>query len=97
MKRPDRAHYVIDVMLDTITISDSETGTATQLTVLQIWCDPNFPQIAKDPLLRSYMAKMATEHGFPTLIRWDDRKADVIFPPALCADGEWHTVDSPCV
>src|SRR3954469_1149511 len=39
--RPDRAHYVIDMLPDFVEMQDNATGTQMKIPVLQIWCDPD--------------------------------------------------------
>lgn len=90
LQRPDRTHYVIDVMPDYITAVDNETGVKTHVPVLQIWVDPRFPDAHRDPHLRAYLAKRGEEEGMAAIIRYDASEGFVLFPPALAADGEWH-------
>jgi hypothetical protein len=96
MRRPDRAHYVIDALPDTVRLTNNETGEQTDLDALQIWIDPAFPETAQDPELRAYMLKMAEQHGMPSLLRWSNRIATAIFPPPINTAGEWHEVTSEC-
>src|SRR5215471_3194906 len=42
LRRPDRAHYVIDVMPDFITLTDNETGEKHTIEVIQVWVDPDY-------------------------------------------------------
>src|SRR4051812_46218248 len=37
MPRPDRAHYVIDIMPDFVTVTDNVTGATQKIQVVQIW------------------------------------------------------------
>lgn len=90
MKRPDRAHYVIDAMPDEIHFVPHGGGKTEVYQALQIWVDPAFPQAAHDPELRAYMARMAEDFGYPSLLRWNNREATAVFPPALNADRQWH-------
>jgi hypothetical protein len=94
MRRPDRAHYVIDALPDTIRLVNNETGEPTEFEAIQIWVDPAFPKTQHDPELRAYMLKMAQEHSMPTLLRWSNRVGTAVFPPPLNADHEWHQVTS---
>lgn len=96
MRRPDRSHYVIDALTDTIRLNNNETGDQQEVEALQVWIDPAFPTAKDDPELRAYMLKMATEHGMPTLLRWSNRIATAIFPPPLNADGAWHEATTEC-
>jgi hypothetical protein len=90
MRRPDRAHYVIDPLPDAIRMTNNETGEAQEFEALQIWIDPAFPATKDDPELRAYMLRMAQQTGMPSLLRWSNWVATAVFPPPLNADGEWH-------
>jgi hypothetical protein len=94
MRRPDRSHYVIDALPDTIRMINNETGEVIESEAAQIWVDPAFPKVKDDPELRAYMLKMAHEHGWPT--RWSNRVATAVFPPPCSSDGEWHEQTSDC-
>lgn len=96
MPRPDRCHYVIDMLLDMGRIVNNETGEVEPFDCLQIWVDPAFPDAKDDPHLRAYMLRMATEHGWPTLLRWSTRVATSVWPPPLCADRQWHEETTEC-
>jgi hypothetical protein len=90
MPRPDRAHYVIDVVLDQVIIQSNEDGSKRALGVIQVWVDPAFPDAHRAPELRAFMLREAEERGLATLIRYDEKRGFMVFPPPLCADGEWH-------
>jgi hypothetical protein len=60
LSRPDRAHYVIDVMPDFITINQ-EDGEPQNIQVAQIWVDPKYPDAHRDPTLRRWMFRRAQE------------------------------------
>jgi hypothetical protein len=96
MRRPDRAHYVIDALPDTVRIVNNETGEVIESEAAQVWIDPAFPKAKDDPELRAYMLKMALDHRMPTLLRWSNRNATVIFPPPITADRQWHEETSEC-
>lgn len=90
LSRPDRSHYVIDVIPDYIQIEDNVTGELTPIPVLQIWIDPAFPDAHRDPHLRAYLARRGATDGMAALIRNGSNDAFVLFPPALASDGKWH-------
>jgi hypothetical protein len=90
MKRPDRAHYVIDRTWDYVTAVDDATGEKTRIGVVQVWCDPNYPNAYKSAELRAYMLHQATEHRVATIIRFGRTDAVTVFAPPLTHDGEWH-------
>jgi hypothetical protein len=91
LSRPDRSHYVIDVMPDFITISNNDTGAAQHVQVVQVWIDPRYPDAHRDPALRHYLERRGQE-GTAALVRFNPRDAVTIFPPAMSDDGQWHEV-----
>jgi len=96
LPRPDRAHYVLDIMPDYVTLSTSD-GEFDML-VIQVWIDPAFPDAHRDPQLRAYLAACGERDRCAAIIRYDSRRGIVVFPPALSADGQWHEIaDGECV
>ena len=93
LSRPDRSHYVIDLMPDFITLQNGETGEADNIQVVQIWVDPSYPDAHRDPALRQWIFRRAQD-GIAALIRFDARRAITIFAPPFDANGEWHEIDS---
>lgn len=93
LSRPDRSHYVIDLMPDFVTTIDNETGTRTNIQVVQIWCDPKYPDAHRDPHLRAWMQRRA-QQGIACIVRFNSRDAITIFPPPFDPKGEWHEIDS---
>jgi len=93
LSRPDRSHYVLDLMPDFITLRDDKTGEAQHVEVVQIWVDPKYPDAHRDPALRAYLDRLA-EKNVAGLVRRNNTEALTIFPPALSADGQWHEVTS---
>ena len=94
LSRPDRAHYVIDVMPDFITVLNNETGVKDNIQVAQIWVDPKHPDAHRDPALRRWMFRRAQD-GIAALIRYNSKDGLTIFPPPFDAEkGEWHEIMS---
>jgi hypothetical protein len=91
LPRPDRAHYVIDLMPDYVTHINNETGERQAIQVVQIWVDPKHPEARHDPALRRYMFRRAQE-GIAAIIRFSDRIAVAIFAPPFDAGGKWHEI-----
>ena len=87
--RPDRSHYVIDIMPDFVTMQDHETGKTTQLEVVQIWCDPKHPDAHHDPALRAYLLRRAAENIIG-LVRYNERDAFALLPPTMTVDKQWR-------
>jgi hypothetical protein len=86
LSRPDRAHYVIDIMPDHITLQDNETGATTAIQVVQIWIDPARPNAHRDPALRAYLLRRG-EQGIAALVRYDNRRAMTLIPPNMIGEG----------
>jgi Putative zinc- or iron-chelating domain len=91
LRRPDRSHYVIDVMPDFVTLVDNDTGARTNVEVVQIWVDPSYPDAHRDPELRAYIERQG-QKGIAAIIRYSEMRAMTIFPPSMSSDGQWHEV-----
>lgn len=91
LRRPDRAHYVLDVLPDFVTVVNNETGERTNIEVVQIWVDPAYPEAHRDPELRAYLNRRG-EDGIGALIRYGSGNAITLFPPSMSADGQWHEI-----
>jgi hypothetical protein len=95
LRRPDRSHYVVDILPDMTRLRDANTGEVTEIVVIQVWCDPAFPEAWRDPALLAYLERCARERGEAALlVRYNSHRALGVFPPALARDGEWHVVES---
>jgi hypothetical protein len=93
LSRPDRSHYVIDLMPDYITARDNATGEDQNIQVVQIWIDPKHPEAHRDPALRRYLFRRAKD-GIAGLIRFNEQDAIVLFAPPFGVNGEWHEITS---
>jgi Fe-S-cluster containining protein len=91
LPRPDRCHYVIDIMPDFVTLVDNDTGVPTNVEVVQIWVDPDYPEAHRAPELRAYIERQG-EKGIAAIIRYSEKRAMTIFPPSMSKDGQWHEV-----
>jgi hypothetical protein len=89
LRRPDRSHYVVDVIPDYITSRDNRTGAERTIPVVQVWCDPKHREAHRDPALRRYIERRA-EEGWATLVRFDHRDALFIVAPPMSHDGQWQ-------
>jgi hypothetical protein len=89
LSRPDRSHYVLDVMPDFVTLRDDATGEAQQIQVVQIWVDPDYPDAHRDPALRAYLERRAKDNIIG-LVRWNDTAGMALFPPSLSENGQWN-------
>jgi hypothetical protein len=93
LPRPDRAHYVVDVMPDYIH-QLLDDGSRLDIPVMQVWCDPGFREAWRDPRLLAYIAKIADERRMATMIRFNsDTDTLTVFAPSLCDDGQWHEIE----
>lgn len=96
LRRPDHAHYVVDIYPDRMRTRDKTTGVEIMLAVLVVWIDPAFPQAKDDPALREYMAYMAEPpRRMPTLVRLGSQRAIVIAPPSMSGTGDWYEDHAP--
>jgi hypothetical protein len=87
--RPDRSHLVIDLMPDYITLQNPETGERHEIEVVQVWCDPHYPDAHKAPQFRRYAERRAVE-GKLVLVRFNSREAITLIPPQMTGDGQWQ-------
>jgi hypothetical protein len=93
LRRPDRAHYVIDVIPDYITVRN--VGQPDQhMPVHQIWVDPKFPLAHRDPALRAFLALEAEEHGIGALVRYNSADGFALLAPAITGLPDWYEADS---
>jgi hypothetical protein len=90
MRRPDRTHYVVDIMPDFVVLKYDHGHDDHRVNVVQVWVDPAYPEAHRDPALRAYLAMRGEEDGMAALIRYSETEAWVLFPPALTPDGKWH-------
>ncbi|HTE38020.1 MAG TPA: hypothetical protein VK630_15880 [Reyranella sp.] len=90
MPRPDRAHYVIDLMPDFVTAIDHATGTEQSIPVVQVWIDPNHREAHRDPVLRAYLERRGERERTAAVIRFSSSDGFVLFPPSMSADRQWH-------
>lgn len=94
LRRPDQSHYVIDPAPDfvgrTLTMRDGSTQTE-RIPVIQVWCDPNYPDAWRDPALQEVMLKMSYAR-VGTVIRFGSERGIVIFPPPISPDGQWMII-----
>lgn len=86
LSRPDRSHYVIDLVPDYVTLLNNATGERQHIEVIQVWVDPLYPNAHEDPALRAY----AVEQQKPLQIRYSGDEGFIIFPPNVASDGKWH-------
>jgi len=87
LRRPDKCHYIVDPSLDFAQISD-EGREPERIPIIQIWCDPRFPNAHEDKALRTWLSQMATQ-GYLGLIRYSSTDAFLLIPPEMNNIGVW--------
>lgn len=91
MPRPDRSHYVIDMLPDEMRSTNSETGEVINYLAIQIWVDPaHWDDVMRDRQLFDWVERKARDHGTPTLLRRRPGDAVGVIPPSISGDGKWH-------
>lgn len=89
LPRPDHSHVVIDCVPDFVLLTDNETKEEQKIPVLQVWCDPKFPDAHRAPAVRAFLAAYG-ERGYAAMIRYNATDGFALFPPAMNSDGQWH-------
>lgn len=87
-QRPDRAHYVVDILPEFIRME--QEGKVRDLQALSVWVDPgHWDAVFHDPDLRAYMDAMAHESGLFFILRRSEYPEEGVFvaPPSLTGDG----------
>lgn len=94
LRRPDRAHYVLDSSPDFVT-SEDENGEQNVIPVMQVWLDPGFPDAYRDVDLYAYFAKQFHK-GTAVLVRVTrEESIFIIGPPMTDEWHELHTLQDP--
>ena len=83
IRRPDRSRYVIDIMPDFIEAEPAPGQQRIKIPVVQVWCDPNYPDAHRDPELRCWLRE--AREGQPMLVRYGGEKAMLV----VFQDGQW--------
>lgn len=90
MSRPDRSHYVIDMEYDTVRLSGEHESHIANC--LQMWVDPAHPDAHRTKEARAYMLRMAQLYHVATLVRFNNQKSILVFPPVLNKADQWHEI-----
>ena len=88
LPRPDRAHYVLDMMPDFVTLTE-EGGMPTSIPVVQVWIDPTYPDAPRAPSFRRWLDRQ----GICALIRYGSRDGFLLAPPSVTGSG-WQEKQS---
>jgi hypothetical protein len=95
LSRPDRSHYVIDLIPDHIRITPRDGRDPYTMLVVQVWVDPAFPDAHHDPALRRYLERRAEQDDMAALVRYSGDKGFVLFAPHFDKkEGKWHECES---
>jgi hypothetical protein len=86
LARPDRSHYVIDIVPDSIVAQDGDK--IIHIQTIQIWCDPKFPEAHRDPRLRNYLLRRG-EEGILGQVRYGSNFAIILIPPNMNSEKKW--------
>jgi hypothetical protein len=77
---------VLDIVPDFVTIVID--GEETNIQVVQVWVDPNYPDAHKDPALRRWLERRAKQNILG-LVRYNERDALCLLPPDWSIHGKW--------
>lgn len=86
LQRPDRSHFVVDVLPDVIRAIEHETGQAHECDVIVVWCERGHDDAHRDPGLRRYIERA----GKPMMVRFHGGEAMVVAPPSLTGGEGWR-------
>jgi hypothetical protein len=86
LRRPDRSHIVIDIMLDTI------LAEGHPIRVVQLWCDPKFRDAWRAPEIMDFM-QLAGRNNCASMVRYSSTEATIVFPPEMTG-GAWVVNDT---
>lgn len=87
LPRPDRAHYVIDIMPDFVTAKEGDMSA--EIEVIQLWVDPLYPEAHRDPALRKYLERLCDQRGAMVLVRYNSESGFCLIPPGMNNTGKW--------
>lgn len=90
MLRPDRAHYVVDIVPDYVTAQNPGKSDA-HVSIVQIWVDPNWPDAHKDFGLRRWIIR---QEKYAALVRYNEKDAILLIPPHMSDTGQWEEIDN---
>ncbi len=89
MPRPDRCHYVIDMMAGELVLQPPGAKEPMKVAAVLVYLDPAFPDAHRASELRAYLLRMAERRGVPAFVRMNGRDVLAIIPPPLTPDGTW--------
>jgi hypothetical protein len=80
MSRPDRAHYIVDMMPDFVTVDKGDGPQNYQ--VVQIWVDPAYPGFHQDRHLLAYLGEQ-WRRNILGIARFGAKLALTMVPPGF--------------
>jgi hypothetical protein len=83
LRRPDRSHYVIDIMPDFVRAVANDGSGSYSLEVIQVWVDPKYRDAHRDPAFRRYIDRQRK----CALIRYSSREGFLLAPPSVTGQG----------
>lgn len=86
LSRPDRSHYCIDPMPDFVSVTSGDRQWNQK--VIQVWCDPRYPDAWRDPALLKFI-ELYGKGGFGAIVRFSNHDAVIAFPPTLTGYPDW--------
>ena len=95
LPRPDRAHYVLDMIPDYVTVN-APGRQPTTVPVVQIWLDPHYPEAHRSPELRQWLYRRGAQ-GWAALIRFDAYEAMILLPPQMTDSGRFEEIGGDSV
>jgi hypothetical protein len=79
LPRPDRSHYVIDLIPDFITMTEEDGSSPVHIEVVQVWVDPAHRLAHRAPSFRRWLDQL----GKPAIIRYSNRDGFVLIPASM--------------
>jgi hypothetical protein len=90
LPRPDRCHYVIDIMPDVVRCVPNSGGEPFNVPAIQVWVDPGYPDAHRDPALRAYLERQSQRNGgVVAMIRYSETDGFILWPPSANDTGGW--------
>jgi hypothetical protein len=92
LSRPDRTHYVIDLVPDSVVVSMPENTFRQPL--IQIWIDPRYPDAHRDPNLRRYLIDLNLKTDEFAMVRYGNKRSIMLVPPHRSDTGKWLEIEA---
>lgn len=89
LDRPDRSHYVLDIMPDYIEVIPDDKEPI-KIPVVQVWVDPKHRDAYQDPALLKFLEGRFNRFQQLALIRYSATEAILLLPPAISPTKDWY-------